>query len=143
MPQTKVRRATQDVIWATRGQYHVLTYAEEGFAPLNIHARGTGLANEELRLFADAVNQRAEVGSLYPKAQLSALPRSAIRTNQSAKVLQGFIEEFLRANASTLHATKLLLDFRTPAVPPFVNAAVEAALQCPEAHTVEELVVVE
>ena len=139
----KVRRTAQEDIWPSRGQYHVLTYAEEGFAPLNIHTRDTSLSREELVAFAHSVNERNEVGSLHPRVPLSAVPRSAVRVNRSAKVLQGYLEEFLRANASSIGATKLLLDFRTPSVPAFVYTAAEAAVMCAEAIMLEELVIIE
>ena len=55
-------------IWPRRHEFHVVTYAEEGFAPLNIHAEGTGVEKEELVAFADEVNCRNETGSLFPRA---------------------------------------------------------------------------
>jgi hypothetical protein len=139
----KIRRATQEDIWPSRGQYHVLTYAEEGFAPLNIHTQETSLSKEELAAFADSVNARQKVGSLYPRIPLSAIPRGAVRSNRSAKVLQGYLEEFLKENATSIGATKLLLDFRTPSVPAFVHTAVEAAVASAEALIIEELVIIE
>ena len=139
----KVLRTTQEDIWPSRGHHHVLTYAEEGFAPLNIHARGTSLSREELVAFANSVNERQEVGSLHPQVPLSAVPRSAVRSNRSAKVLQGYLEEFLRANATSIGAAKVLLDFRMPSVPAFVHTAVEAASECAEALAVEEFVIIE
>ena len=42
----------QKAIWPNRDEYHVLTYAEEGFSPLNIHTRKNDLAEEFLKEYA-------------------------------------------------------------------------------------------
>jgi len=137
-----VSQASQNSIWPRRAEYHVLTYAEEGFAPLNIHTRDSTLSKEQLVQFAALVNDRNEVGSLYPYAAVSAVPRAVIRDLQDAHALRHYIEEFFRANANSIRAKKVLLDFRTPSVPWFVATAIQDAVACPDAAFIEEVVVV-
>lgn len=60
----RILRKTQVEIWPTRSEYHVLTYAEEGFSPLDIHGRSMGINKEQQIAFCDSVNQRFETGSL-------------------------------------------------------------------------------
>lgn len=130
-------------IWPRRCEFHVLTYAEEGFAPLNQHTRDAGVTKEELVAFADDVNRRSESGSLFPKAPVSAVPRSLLRERREAEALCLCIEEFYRINAVKVGATKVLLDFRTPNVEQFVLRAIELSLQSSEIGFIEELVVVD
>ena len=139
----EIRRATQDQIWPHRTEYHVLTYAEEGFAPLNIHTRDAGIKQEHLRAFAEAVNRQGQVGSLLPAVPLSAVPRHAVRGATDSTTLQRYLVEFFMENAASIHATKVLLDFRTPNVPRHVHEAIRLAAEDPSARNVRDLVVLE
>jgi hypothetical protein len=134
---------TQSEIWPDRGAYHVLTYAEEGFSPLDIHGRPMGINKEQQIAFCDSVNQRFETGSLFPRAAISAVPRSLIRDSQDANALASHIRDFLKANMQTIKATKIICDFRTPRVADFVVAAIEAAMKSPDASIIDEVVIVE
>lgn len=136
-------RRTQAEIWSTRSEYHVLTYAEEGFSPLDIHGRSMGINKEQQIAFCDSINQRFEAGTLFPKAGISAVPQALIRNGQDADALAIHIAEFLRANAQTIKATKIIADFRTPKVEAFVVRAIEIAMNCPDASIIEEVVIVE
>lgn len=138
----KISSQSQSDIWPTRHQYHVLTYAEEGFAPLNIHTRATNLTKDELVAFVEAVNERDEVGSLHPRASLSAVPQHAVRSNENSIVLQNYVEDFFRGNAASSRAKKIICDFRTPSVSLFVRAAIQEAASCAAAEMIEELVIV-
>ena len=139
----KVLRASQNAIWPRRGEFHVLTYAEEGFAPLNIHTRDSALARGQLLQFVALVNDRNEVGTLHPFVAISAVPRAVIRDLQDAHALRHRIEEFFQANAQDIRAKKLLIDFRTPSVPEFVTSAIHDAIGCADAAIVEEVVVID
>lgn len=139
----RVLRTTQEVFWPHRAEYHVLTYAEEGFAPLNIHTRESGVSKKQLVEFANRVNSRNETGSLHPLADLSAVPRALVREKRNSEALRQHIEDFFRANEQTIHAKKVLCDFRTPGVQRFVIIAIQAAALCPEAAVVEEITVIE
>lgn len=121
-------RVSQDQIWPRRSAFHVLTYAEEGFAPLNMHTEAHGFDGTMLRSFADAVNSRDETGSLHPRAPVSAVPRRFIRDSRDVATLARQIETFLVANTETIHSGKILFDFRTPRVELFVFLAIEKAL---------------
>jgi hypothetical protein len=134
---------SQTDIWPSRGDYHVLTYAEEGFAPLNIHAASLGIEKRQLVAFADSVNRRFETGSLHPRAPISAVPRALVRDGQDAHALRNHIAEFLRANVETIKASKIICDFRTPSVPAFVVAAIEAAMESTDASVIQEVVIIE
>ena len=107
---------TQEVFWPDRGQYHVLTYAEEGFSPLNIHAEPAGLTKTEIVAFAAMVNERGEAGSLHPRARISAIPRTLIRDAPDKIELQNQIVSFFHANSTVIKATRIAFDFRTPRV---------------------------
>jgi len=134
---------TQSEFCPDRGSYHVLTYAEEGFSPLDIHGRQMGINKEQQVAFCDSVNQRFETGTLFPRAAISAVPRALIRDSQDANALAKHITDFLKANMQTIKATKIICDFRTPRVADFVVAAIETALKSPDASIIEEVVVVE
>ena len=137
------KQADFNSIWPRRGEFHVLTYAEEGFAPLNQHTRDYEISKEELVTFADDVNLRNECGSLYPKAPVSALPRSLLRDRKDAEALCQRIEEFYRINTLRIGATKVLLDFRMPNVEQFVQRAIEMSLRSPDVAFIEELIVID
>ena len=61
-------------IWAIRGEYHVLTYVEEGFSPLDIYSRPMGINKEQQIAFCNSLYQRFETGSLFPMAAINAVP---------------------------------------------------------------------
>ena len=130
-------------IWPTRGDYHVLTYAEEGFSPLDIHGRPMGITKDQQVAFCDRLNERFETGTLFPQAAISAVPRALIREGRDTNALAKHIADFLKTNVQTIKATKILCDFRTPSVATFVVAAIEAAMKLPDASIIEEVVIVE
>lgn len=136
-------RKTQAEIWPNRGEYHVLTFAEEGFSPLNIHGRPLGITKEQQVAFCDSINRKFETGSLFPRAAISAVPRVLIRENQDADALANHIADFLRANTQTIKATKIICDFRTPKVAAFVVEAIERAMKNPDAAIIDEVVIIE
>lgn len=111
------------------GEYHVLTYAENGFSPLDIHASRLGLDPEKVRAFAEAVNAHSEVRSLHPYAPISAVPQCLVRESQDAAALTACIRSFFRTNRETLHAQRLVFDFRTPFVPEFTVEALTLAIE--------------
>ena len=139
----KILKRTQSEIWPDRGDYHVLTYAEEGFSPLDIHGRPLGIDKAQQIAFCDRVNERFETGSLFPQAAISAVPRELIRNGRDANALAKHIADFLKSNIQTIKAKKIICDFRTPRVATFVVAAIEAAMKLPDASIIEEVVIVE
>jgi hypothetical protein len=139
----RISRTNQADIWPRRNEYHVLTYAEEGFAPLNIHAESYGVSKRQLVAFADRVNERHETGSLYLTTPVTAVPRTLIREMRDEHALRRCIEEFFLINSQTIRATKILCDFRTPHVQAFVIVAIEAASKCPAATSVEEVAIIQ
>lgn len=139
----RILRKTQVEIWPTRSEYHVLTYAEEGFSPLDIHGRSMGINKEQQIAFCYSVNQRFETGSLFPMAAISAVPRAPIRDSQDANALSIHIMDFLQANIQTIKASKIICDFRTPNVAAFVLEAIEAAMTSPYSSIVDEIVIIE
>ena len=139
----RISYASQEAIWSRRSEFHVLTYAEEGFSPLNIHTRDSTLSKDQLVQFAALVNDRNEVGSLYPASALSAVPRTAIRDLKSVDALSHHIEQFFRVNSQNILAKKVLIDFRTPIVSKLVIAAIQNVVACPDFASVDEIVVVD
>jgi hypothetical protein len=138
----KILKRTQSEIWPDRGDYHVLTYAEEGFSPLDIHGRPQGIDKAQQVAFCDRVNERFETGSLFPQAAISAVPRALIRDGRDPNALAKHIADFLKANIQTIKATKIICDFRTSNLAPFVVIGIEAAMKLPDASIIEEVVIV-
>jgi hypothetical protein len=124
-------------------EFHVLTYAEEGFAPLNQHTNRKGVSKAELVSFAKLVNEMNQVGTLYPRVALSAVPRHIIRDAQGPSELSLSISEFYRINAGRIGAKRVLLDFRAPDVEQFVYVALEMSLESPAVSFIEEIVVLD
>lgn len=125
-----------------RSGFHVLTYAEEGFAPLTQHTKEFGVTKDQLVAFQNLVNTRDETGTLYPIAPVSAIPRRLIRDDRDSKTLCKFIEDFYQINSSKIHAKKLLLDFTTSRVEGFVLRAVEMSLVNESVLFLDELFVI-
>lgn len=124
------------------GGLHVLTFAEEGFTPLDIHGRKLGISRDTLSAFSDGVNQADDVGSLYPQAALSAVPRSCIRDTMDPAPLLGHLQAFIAANASRMRATCLLLDFSTPRLQPHVLEAIGEAFSRGNTALIDEVIVI-
>ena len=139
----RIVRANEWSAAAAPQGYHVLTYAEEGFAPLNIHAAPYDLPKEDLVAFAHEVNRRQESGSLHPRAPLSAVPRAVIRDSRNTQALAGHILEFLAANFDHIKASVLVCDFRTPDLGAHVIPAITSALRSQTASILDEVVVLE
>ena len=137
-----ITHTSEEQIQPRLGEFHILTYAEEGFAPLNIHGEPRGLSKGLLVSFADEVNRKRESGSLHPRAPISAVPRVFIRALTDSTALSAQIVDFLRANRQTIRANRVLCDFRTPLVHAFVCAAIHSAFTGPEAAGIDEVVIV-
>lgn len=138
-----LERSTQTSIWPRRNEFHCLTYAEEGFSPLNIWTRDAQVSKEELIAFADSVNRRDEPGSLYPRAPVSAVPRRLIRDQRDSEALCLAIENFFKANVATIRSAKVVLDFRTPKVALFVERAIDLSMRSPDISFIDELIVLQ
>jgi hypothetical protein len=138
----RVSRAKESEVRDMLDRFHVLTYAEDGFSPLDIHARRLGLDRELVKSFASAVNERSSVGSLHPQAPISAVPRELVRDRQNIDALAASIGEFLRVNRETIKARRLAFDFRTPSVPEFTVAALNSAIRTQESG-LEEILILE
>lgn len=136
-------KSTYNSLRLCRHGFHVLTYAEEGFAPLNQHTRAAGITKEELVSFAETVNRLNQAGSLYPKVPVSVVPRMLIRDQHDAQALYLSLIEFYQINAALIKAKKILLDFRTPKVEAFVEQAIELSLSSPDLEFVDELILVD
>ena len=125
------------------GEFHVLTYAEDGFSPLDIHGQRFGVDREQIKSFAKAVNDREVVGTLHPLAPISAVPRKLVRDNHDAATLAASIKEFFRENRETIKAHRIVFDFRTPLVPTFAIAALKAVIEGDVHSTLEEVLILE
>ncbi len=135
---TEVEEAPENMC---SGDYHILTFAETGFAVLSYCAEQFGLDKELVEQFSEQVNETGETGSLHPKAPISAVPRHLIRENNDADKLAGYIREFLEVNQQHIKAKKLLIDFRA-GLAPFVTVACESALNSAAAEAFEEVIIV-
>jgi hypothetical protein len=121
---------------------HVLTFAEQGFAPLDIHGRRFGVDRDTLVAFADAVNRADEVGSLHPQAPISAVPRSCIRDAIVSGPLLGHLQGFIASTADNIQACRLLLDFSTPRLEKHVEEAIAIVFGRPVSSQIEEIIVI-
>lgn len=121
--------------------YHVLTFAETGFAMLNKYGKEFGLDIDTIENFSRQVNRMDESGSLYPKAPISAVPRRFIRDNEDSEILSEQIKEFLKANQDRIKANKLLFDFQA-GVAPFVIDACRTALDSDLVNGIYEVVII-
>ena len=121
--------------------FHVLTFAETGFAMLNIYADQFEISTETINQFAKQVNRKNESGSLHPVAPISAVPRRCIRNLEDSAVLAHHIIDFLQANHRHIKAKKILFDFRA-GVAPFVIEACRIALASEFTQGVEEVIVI-
>jgi hypothetical protein len=139
----RVSRAKESQIRAVLGEFHVLTYAEEGFSPLCMHARRLGVDPRVITAFAEVVNGHGEPGTLHPMAPLSAVPRELVRDRQSVDDLAASIGEFLRTNSETIKAPRVLLDFRMPAVPAFAIMAMSLAIETSGDSHLHEVLILE
>ncbi len=124
-------------------KFHILTYAEDGFSPLDIHGQRFNVDREQIKSFAEAVNDRETFGTLYPLAPISAIPRKLIRDSHDADTLAASIKEFFRENRETIKAHRIVFDFRTPSVPTFVIAALKAVIEADVDSTLEEAIILE
>ncbi len=121
--------------------YHILTFAETGFAMLSIYGELLGLDFDTINKFSNKVNNNDESGSLHPQASISAVPRRFIRDKEDRNALSEQIEYFLKANQETIKATKLLFDFRA-GVASFVIDACRQALESPYTNNIDEVVII-
>ena len=109
-------------------QWHILTFAECGFSPLDIYCREP-IGHATMNKFADRVNQSLEVGTLYPVFPLSAVPRPWIRGPRDDDALEHAFAQFLEMIRDKMHGTELVVDFRTPMAPKFAIERFQAALE--------------
>lgn len=137
------QRVNSKVIWPRRKEFHVLTYAEEGFSPLNMHTKELQVPKESLMEFANRVNTSHSLQTLFPTAPLTAIPRSLVRQSQDICELAASFEAFLEMNAETFHASKVLIDLRTPNTHPNVYGALDTLLDKGVCRSLDELVVID
>ena len=95
-------------------EFHCLTYAEEGFAPLNQFTKKFDIDSQTTKAFADTVNGRDEAGSLYPKAPVSCVPRKCVREIFGYRDLEKHIQAFLDVNKKSIRSKHLVIDFGVP-----------------------------
>jgi hypothetical protein len=109
-------------------KWHILTFAECGFSPLDIYCREP-IGQATMNKFADQINQCLEVGTLYPVFQLSAVPRPWIRGPRNDDALERAFVQFLEMIRDEMHGTELVVDFSIPKAPRFAIERLKAALE--------------
>jgi hypothetical protein len=142
-PEVKISRMTESDFRVLLGEFHVLTYAEDGFSPLDIHSRRLGVDREGVGTFVKAVNASADVGSMHPSAPISAVPREFVRERQNVNALAAIISNFLFANRDMIKARRLVFDFRTPSVPSFAIEALNIAILTSGDCGLDEILILE
>ena len=135
-----IKTACAPEISKINNQYHILTFAETGFAMLNIYGNVFDVDNKTLNEFSRLSNQKDEPGSLFPVAPISIVPQRYVRDLCDVKKLKAKIVEFLKINHEVIHAKMLLFDFRA-GVAPFVIQACESALKSKYTEGVEKVLI--
>lgn len=118
---------------------------------LDIYGRHhNGVSIEAIQQFADRVNNSNESGSLHPRAPISAVPRRFFRDfshSTDPEVLNDFkrhLREFRAANTSTIHADRLLIDFRvspSPVPTQYLDAIEQVFAEAQPNETLQEVVI--
>lgn len=124
---------------------HLLTVADTGFSMLDRYARNDHcISFEEIRRFVDEVNAKDELGSLFPRAPISAVPRKYLRGQAEPGGVFRHIANFLEINASSIRAKRVIIDLRVDLerVPPLVISACKQALEEADAHLLKEVLIV-
>lgn len=111
-PTVMTTSAKENDLRGDRGESHVLTDSEQGFAPLDTHARRYGIDCDQVRAFADAVNERSVSGSMRPMTPISAVPRVMVRDRRDVDVLAESVAGFLPIYSETVEVRRLIFDFR-------------------------------
>ncbi len=110
-------------------EFHIVTFAEPDSSMLIPYGEAFGVKEETIKRFASAVNDKFEVGSMAPLANLTAVPKRIILNFKDSDVLFKEIIYILRENDRNpkLQFDKILFDFRN-AVAPFIVRAVTKAV---------------
>ena len=117
---------------------HYILLAEPGFSPLTHFAGQFGISPADEMAFARDVNTRNEAGTLLPRAPITTVPGRSVRGATSPAALTAHLVEFLRHNATTVHAKRLCFDFTLEcSAKGLVLAAIGAAMADPAAACVE------
>ena len=128
--------------WSSEFQTHLLTYAEEGFAPLNFHAKRFQIEREVLVKFENEVNFLDQTGTLFPLAPISAVPRRLIRDEKGHTELSKYIHEFLAVNSQIFLARRVVFDFVTSHLSPKALTVIERTLNNLIDTSIDEFVIV-
>jgi hypothetical protein len=146
-----ITREGQDSTSKRWAGWHIITVAEAGFSMLDIYGRHqNGLDIEIIRQFADRVNEQDKVGSLYPKAPISAIPRRFFREQENSldpTVLNDFkrlLTEFLGTNQRNICARRILVDFHvcpSPVPHRYVDATEEVFLHHEQDESIQDIVI--
>ncbi len=122
--------------------YHILTYAEEGFAPLNIHTKRYDLPEIVLKDYANRCNESDQVITMLAKCNLSMVPRRLIRQSKDSFELYAKLLDFFDLNASEINAKKFVFDFRTHELPKYIIEAICMLESNDALKNIEEIVIV-
>ena len=123
--------------------YHVLTYAEDGFSPLDIHTRKYDLSLEVLKAFVKDSNQSDQVKTMLPFCNLSMIPRRFIRSPVGSLELHKKLLEFFDLNASKINASKFVFDFRTNELQRYILDAIFMLSTDKTLAYVDEIIIIE
>ena len=132
----------QKAIWPSRHEYHVLTYAEEGFSPLNIHTRKYDLGEEFLKENAYTSNENDKICTIFPVCNLSMVPRRFVRKPTSSIELYAKFLEFFELNALEIKAKKFIFDFRTHELQQYILDAIYMLKSNNTLGDVEEILII-
>lgn len=122
--------------------YHILTYAEEGFAPLNIHTKRYDLPETILKEYANRCNETDQVTTMLPKCNLSMLPRRLLRESKDSFELYAKLLDFFDLNSSEIKAKNFIFDFRTHELPRYVIEAIYMLESNDALENIEEILII-
>jgi hypothetical protein len=146
----KISRKEGDSDFEQWRDWHVLTISKVGLSALDIYARGMhGVDTETINKFAAQIDRNDEVGSLYPKAPVSAIPWryfGFIEEFDFPNHMDDFgrhIKEFIELNRTKINARRILVDFHRDSDPVpdvFLKAAEEVFKEYAAENEIDEIV---
>jgi hypothetical protein len=139
----KIFEKKQDKNTIISTEYHILTYAEEGFSPLNIHTKKYDFPEIILKEYVNRCNESDHVITMLPKCNLSMLPRRFIRKSKDSFELHAKLLEFFDLNALEINAIKFIFDFRTHELPIYILDAIYMLDSNNTLCDIEEIIIIQ
>ena len=110
----KLKKLTTEEFRSLKEKFYCLTYAEDGFSPLTQFIKKFNVSAESITSFADQVNQRDDIGTLYPLAPVSCMPRKCVRDSLGYRDIPRHLLIFITENHNSIKSKNLVIDLGVP-----------------------------